>query len=172
MLVRFSISPVVHMTRHTRTCKLSTGSTPVTLVLFNVSAVVSVVKRSIKPSKKEINQYMRAERNPRYLTFRSITRLIILGKPSQIQVLDPRHPVLFLMLIAFCNPLRVALALLLLLGQRIKGLLLLVLAHLRPFITTILATDVRSRRCRLGCSRGSLLVERICHGNLRERCVG
>ena len=61
-----------------------------------------------------------------------VASLVVLGEPPQVLILDPGHPVLVLVVVALLNPLEIALALLLVLGQRIEGLLLLVLAHLVP----------------------------------------
>lgn len=62
-------------------------------------------------------------------TFGSIARLVVLGEAAQVLVLDPRHPVLVLVVVALGDPLVVRLALLLVCRQRIESLLLLVLGH-------------------------------------------
>ena len=68
------------------------------------------------------------------LTFGSVAGLVIVGEPLEVLVLDPRHPVLALVVIALLHPLEVALALLLLLGEGVEGLLLLVFAHFVPAV--------------------------------------
>lgn len=66
------------------------------------------------------------------LTLGSVAGLVVLCEPLEVLVLDPRHPVLVLVLVALLEPLDVALALLLVGRQRVVRLLLLVLAHLVP----------------------------------------
>lgn len=68
------------------------------------------------------------------LTLGSVAGLVVVGEPLEILVLDPRHPVLVLVVVALLHPLEVALALLLLLGEGVEGLLLLVFAHLVPAV--------------------------------------
>lgn len=68
------------------------------------------------------------------LTLGSVAGLVVIGEPLEVLVLDPRHPVLVLVVVALLHPLEVALALLLLLGEGVEGLLLLVLAHLVPAV--------------------------------------
>jgi hypothetical protein len=68
------------------------------------------------------------------LTLGSVAGLVVVGEPLEVLVLDPRHPVLVLVVVALLHPLEVALALLLLLGEGVEGLLLLVFAHLVPAV--------------------------------------
>lgn len=68
------------------------------------------------------------------LTLGSVAGLVVVGEPLEVLVLDPRHPVLVLVVVALLHPLEVALALLLLLRERIEGLLLLIFAHLVPAV--------------------------------------
>jgi hypothetical protein len=68
------------------------------------------------------------------LTLGSIRSLVIVGEPLEVLVLNPGHPVFVLVVVALLYPLHVALALLLLLGQRVEGLLLLIFAHLVPAV--------------------------------------
>lgn len=65
-------------------------------------------------------------------TLGSIAGLVIVGEPLEVLVLDPRHPVLILVVVALFDPFHVGLALLLLLGEGVEGLLLLVFAHFVP----------------------------------------
>ena len=69
------------------------------------------------------------------LTLGGIAGLVVVGEPLEVLVLDPRHPVLVLVVVALLHPLEVAFALLLFRGQRVEGLLLLVFAHLVPAVT-------------------------------------
>lgn len=68
------------------------------------------------------------------LTLGSIASLVVVGEPLEVLVLDPGHPVLILVVVALLDPLEVALALLLVFGQRVEGLLLLVFAHSVPAV--------------------------------------
>jgi hypothetical protein len=67
-------------------------------------------------------------------TLSSVASLVVAGEPLEVLVLDPGHPVLVLVVVALFHPLRVALALLLVLREGVKGLLLLVFAHGVPFV--------------------------------------
>ena len=68
------------------------------------------------------------------LTLGGVASLVVVGEPLEVLVLDPRHPVLVLVVVALLHPLEVALALLLLLGEGVESLLLLVFAHLVPTV--------------------------------------
>lgn len=98
---------------------------PVTLVLSRVSVV------SIDVSHQYATHDLPLQVR---LTLGSIAGLVVVGEPLEVLVLDPRHPVLVLVVVALLHPLEVALALLLLLGERVEGLLLLVFAHLVPAV--------------------------------------
>lgn len=70
------------------------------------------------------------------LTLSSVASLVVVGEPLEVLVLDPRHPVLVLVVVALRDPLHVALALLLLLRERVESLLLLVFAHGVPLVAS------------------------------------
>lgn len=59
--------------------------------------------------------------NGKVHTFRSIARLVVLREPLQVLILDPRHPVLVLVVVTLFDPLIVSLAFLLLFGQGVEA---------------------------------------------------
>jgi hypothetical protein len=103
------------------------------------------------------------------LTFRGIARLVVVGEPAEVFILDPaavlislttripwcvaiysRHPVLVLVLVARLDPLGIGLALLLVRRELVERLLLLVLAHSVP----------------LACRRVARVLKLVGHGDV------
>lgn len=68
------------------------------------------------------------------LTLGGIGCLIVVGEPPQVEVLDPRHPIFVLFVIALFDPFRVRHAFLLVLRKAVECFLLLLLGHGVPLL--------------------------------------
>jgi hypothetical protein len=102
---------------------------PVTLVWSRVSIVESQYQSLTLLQASHVRDGMGWEH-----TLSSIASLVVVGEPLEVLVLNPRHPVLVLVVVAIFHPLCVALALLLVLREGVEGLLLLIFAHGVPFV--------------------------------------
>ena len=102
----------------------------------------------------------------RPLTLGGIGCLVVVGEPPQVELLDPRHPILILLVIAFFDPFGVLHALLFVFWKAVEGFLFLLLGHGVPLLGTF-------ARGILGLGSGALdgrlqFVRHIFDGQVRK----
>jgi hypothetical protein len=127
---------------------------PVTLVWSRVSIIESQNQSLILLQPSRVRDTMGWEH-----TLGSIASLVVVGEPLEVLVLNPRHPVLVLVVVTILHPLCVALALLLVLREGVESLLLLVFAHGVPFVAggTGGLLDLVGHCCGVGIGSGGLV---------------